>query len=571
MRLARALEILQRSAGDGAPFTVSLACGFEALHLRTFLAAELTQRLPRARVRVDTGLFDDLSGNIERAAASAADAVAVVVEWPDLDPRLGLRRLGGWRADQLDEIVAGAGAALARLERAITVAAGARRVVWMAPTLPLPPLFPQAPGQSGPHELALRRLVADTAARLAGQPGVLVASVQRLDELSPTHTRRDVRDELANGFPYSLNHASVVAALLAELLPAPVPRKGLITDLDDTLWAGILDEQGPEGVGWTGPDHRHGLYQQQLASLAGAGVLLGVASRNDPRLAADALARPDLVISPDALYPVEASWGPKSDSIRRILDVWNVSADAVVFVDDDPLARDEAAATLPGLLTLSPPQDEDGVWAFLVALRAMFGKGEVSAEDALRLDSIRSAQALRSGQQSEDGGGEFLAKISGTVEFCTGAVPAPRVLELINKTNQFNLNGRRLTEADLDRAAQRGAELVTVSYADRYGPLGVIGALLVSAGDPGPHVDTWAMSCRAFGRRIEIHTLSYLFDRYRATEVALAFEPTERNAAVGDFLAALDGRASGRPLRLSRARFEQHAPRLVHRVVVAEP
>ena len=372
--------------------------------------------------------FDDLPGNIERAAASAADAVAVVVEWADLDPRLGLRRLGGWRADQLDEIVAGAGAALARLEGAIAVAAGARRVVWVAPTLALPPLFPQARGRADFHD-TLRRLAADTAARLASQPGVSVASLQRLDELSPPHTRRDVRDELATGFPYSLHHASAVAALLAELLPAPVRRKGLITDLDDTLWAGILDEQGPEGVSWTGRDHRHGLYQQQLTSLAGAGVLLGVASRNDPGLAADALARPDLIISTDALYPVEASWGLKSDSIRRILEVWNIAADAVVFVDDDPLARDEAAAALPGLLTLSPPQDEDGVWAFLVALRSVFGKGEVSAEDALRLDSIRSAQALRPAEASEDAGGDFLAQIGGTVEFRTGAARAPRVLE----------------------------------------------------------------------------------------------------------------------------------------------
>ena len=240
-------------------------------------------------------------------------------------------------------------------------------------------------------------------------------------------------------------------------------------------------------------------------------------------------------------------------------------------MDDDPLARDEAATALPGLLTLSPPQDEDGVWAFLVALRAAFGKGDVSAEDALRLDSIRSAQALRSAQAVRG----RRRRVPGADRRHGGvphrSAPRSRALELINKTNQFNLNGRRLTEADLDTAAQRGAELVTVSYADRYGPLGVIAALLVSAGDRGPHVDTWAMSCRAFGRRIEHHTLSYLFDRHAASEVALAFEPTERNAAVSDFLATLDGRPSGGPLRLSRARFEQHAPPLVHRVVVAEP
>jgi FkbH-like protein len=298
---------------------------------------------------------------------------------------------------------------------------------------------------------------------------------------------------------------------------------------------------------------------------------LGVASRNDPELVADALARPDLVIAPDALYPVEANWGPKSDSIRRILEVWNVAPDAVVFVDDDPLARDEAAAALPGLLTLSPPQNEDDLWAFLVALRAAFGKAEVSPEDTLRLDSIRSAQALRSAHETAGGEGEFLAQIGGTVEFGTGPVHAARALELINKTNQFNLNGRRLTEADVARSTERGAELVTVSYADRYGPLGVIAAVLVSARDPGLHVDTWAMSCRAFARRIEHHTLSHLFNRYAAPEVALAFQPTARNTAVGDFLASLMGHAPGGPLRLSRTRFEEHAPPLVHRVVVAEP
>ena len=121
-----------------------------------------------------------------------------------------------------------------------------------------------------------------------------MVSHQRLDTLSPPAARRDVKAELAAGFPYSLDHASAVAALLAELLCAPVPRKGLITDLDDTLWAGLLDEAGPQDVSWTGDDHRHALYQQMLASLAGAGVLIGVASRNDPGLVAEALARADL-------------------------------------------------------------------------------------------------------------------------------------------------------------------------------------------------------------------------------------------------------------------------------------
>src|ERR1700761_3965269 len=105
MRLAEALEIARRpSAGDSPRVSVSLACGFEALHLTTFLSAELTLRLAPSRAEVQAGLFDDLTGNVQRAAASDVDTIAVVVEWPDLDPRLGLRRPGGWRTHQLDEI-----------------------------------------------------------------------------------------------------------------------------------------------------------------------------------------------------------------------------------------------------------------------------------------------------------------------------------------------------------------------------------------------------------------------------------------------------------------------------------
>ena len=179
MRLARALEIVRRQAtGTGEPSRAWLACGCEPLHLRTFLAAELMERLTPGRVEVQTGLFDDLAGNIERAGDAGDDPVAIVVEWSDLDPRLGLRRLGGWRADQLDDIVAQTRTRLERLERAVIAAADGRRVVCVMPTLPLPPLFPQPPGHSGPHELALRASAADLAARLAAEPGISMVSHQ---------------------------------------------------------------------------------------------------------------------------------------------------------------------------------------------------------------------------------------------------------------------------------------------------------------------------------------------------------------------------------------------------------
>jgi FkbH-like protein len=573
MKLVQALEILQRqTTADGRPFSVALACGFEPLHLHTFLAAEVVARRPGARVETQSGLFDDLVGNIERAGRSGTDAVAVVIEWPDLVPRLGVRRLGSWRLPDLAEIVAEAELVLERLARELTAAATVTPVVCCLPTLALPPVFPEPPERSGAQELALRSAVSTFTARLAGLAGLSLASAQRLDQLSPPGDRRDVRTELSSGFPYAIQHASIVATLLAELLCARPPKKGLITDLDNTLWAGMLDEVGAQDVSWTGDGHRHGLYQQLLASLASSGVLVAVASRNDPALVAEVLQRGDLLIAPEAVFPVEARWGPKSVSIGRILEAWNVAADAVVFVDDSPLELDQARDAFPGLETVAIPDDDNGVWPFMTRLRGLFGKGDVTVEDGLRLDSIRSAGALREAQQRTSGAGDFLAGVGGAVEFSHTTARRERALELINKSNQFNLNGRRLTEADLTTATgARGGQLVTVNYADRYGPLGMVAALLVSRHGGSLTIDVWAMSCRAFARRVEHHTLRYLFDRFEAPEITMAFQRTQRNLALQEFLASILGEAPGDLAHLTLADFEKRAPALVHRVAQDEP
>src|SRR5258708_40172043 len=108
-----------------------------------------------------------------------------------------------------------------------------------------------------------------------------------------TFTRLDVQSELLSGFPYQLSHASALAELLAALVRNPIAKKGLITDLDDTLWAGILGESGVDGISWhlEQKAHIHGLNQQFLASLASAGVLIAVASKNDPALVEQAFER----------------------------------------------------------------------------------------------------------------------------------------------------------------------------------------------------------------------------------------------------------------------------------------
>jgi HAD superfamily phosphatase (TIGR01681 family) len=345
MKLAEALKIVQAAPADAEKFTVYLACGILPLHLATFLAAQLAARLPKRAIAIQTGLYGDLPGNLAQLAESSAHAGALVIEWSDLDPRLGLRRLGGWGPSVLPDIQASvqqsANQLLALLEASAlsTSATFSGPIALCLPTLPLPPISYQPVDQFGLANLRLEQTLADFALQAGQIPGVKVLSRPRLDAVSPISERLDVKSELATGFPYRTTHAAKVAELLAGLIqPAPA-KKGLITDLDDTLWRGLLGEEGVAGVSWEldRRSHIHALYQQLLGALSESGVLLGVASKNDPALVDEALDRQDLLLQRDRLFPVEVNWGPKSQSIGRILAAWNIDPDAVVFLGDSPL------------------------------------------------------------------------------------------------------------------------------------------------------------------------------------------------------------------------------------------
>ena len=429
------------------------------------------------------------------------------------------------------------------------------------PTLPLPPLFTTKPGEGGADELRLRAAVSGFRSQLAALAHVRVCSPQAIDLASPAAGRRDLRSELGAGFPYSLAHASAVGRLLADLIAEVPPKKGLITDLDETLWAGAAGEVGADAVSWELDSHsqRHGLYQQLLGSLASAGVLIAAASRNDPAVVAEALRRPDLLLADDAVFPIEASWDPKSGAVRRILDTWNVAADAVVFVDDDPLELDEVAAGVGAITCLRFPDSDDELMPFLTQLRDLFGKSATRPEDALRLESIRAAPTRHTGTA------DYLAHAAGVVRFGHATADEGRALELINKTNQFNLNGRRLTESAFTSSLRSGSSrLVVASYEDRYGPLGTIAAIVVSG---GATVESWVMSCRALSRRIEHHCLARLFAELETDELLLAYEQTPRNAPFGRFLESVGaGRTRDGTVTVARGAFEARTPELVHEV-----
>ena len=441
--------------------------------------------------------------------------------------------------------------------------------------MPLPPVA-FAPGcLLSEFETQLRGRLHGLASRLAGTPNVRLINPQRLDRQSPPAERLDVKSDLLSGFPYRTAHASAVAETLAALLQSPAPKKGLITDLDDTLWRGVVGEVGADGVSWSldRHSHAHALYQQLLQALADSGVLVAAASKNDPARVEEALRRPDLLLKRDRLFPVEANWGPKSDSVERILRAWNVGADGVVFIDDSPLELAEVQAAHPGVETILFPKDDDqAVYDLLCLLRDRFGKTAVREEDRLRRESLRRAAETSPAADRDD----FLRSVEAELLLTTDQ--DPRALELVNKTNQFNLNGRRFTESEWQAHLRLpGAFLLVVAYKDKFGPLGKIAVIAGRREGAVLLVDAWVMSCRAFSRRIEHQCVRLLFEQFPVKEIAFDYRPTDRNGPCQEFFAALLGGspasprgADATPLALvSKDRFASHCPPLFHQIKVA--
>ncbi len=574
MTLSQAFAVLSRSSQTTSLDKIFLICGFQPLHLPTFLKAEVSNRFTDRALSVQTGLYNDLEGTFSAAIRSDAQQAAVVMEWSDLDPRLGLRSSGGWGPSVQQDILTNCRDRFLRILEQLKALASRMPVVLGGPTL-RPRLFGHTAGwQFSAGEAELDKQLATFLVDATCLTNVGVVHPGHLARVSPEHSRLDPKMELGAGFPYSLTHASALASDLVKLLYPVQPMKGLITDLDDTLWSGLVGEVGAEAISWglSGHSHIHGLYQQELRKLAEIGVLLAITSKNEPAIVDRALQRTDLHIQPKSFFPVHVSWNAKSRAVAEILRVWNIGPESVVFVDDSAMELDEVRHAFPAITCIQFPKDQARAVEMLEQIRDLFGKPLVQREDTLRLASIRANTAL-SELTGQSAPGQFLRQLQGRVMFDTKKDPAnKRLLELINKTNQFNLNGVRITPGEWLRLLLSDEGFVIgVSYEDKFGPLGTISVIAGKRHADRLDISTWVLSCRAFSRKIEFHVLEYLFRWSAAQSMALAFNPTERNQPLQSFFQALGLPAdSAGELVLSQEDFLRQNHELPHSFEVVE-
>jgi FkbH-like protein len=343
---------------------------------------------------------------------------------------------------------------------------------------------------------------------------------------------------LLSGCPIAGNWMGKVAEEIIESVVArrAEPCKVLVTDLDNTMWNGVLAEEGPEGIHFSpeGIGYRHFLFQTLLARLRREGVLLAAVSRNDPDVALTPLRGKQMVLSEDDFVCVLASYHPKSAQVREIAARLNLGLDSFVFVDDNPVELAEVSSQLPQVHCLPFPTRDDALPALFSQVSRLFAKSTITAEDRDRTELYR--RRLAGIAPSDLQGADLTAFLSGlqmklTIHDRTQGDRA-RAVQLINKTNQFNLNGRRVADEEIAEAIRAGGRLYGASLEDRTGSHGEIMSCLVM---PDGTIECWVMSCRVFQRRAEHAFLIWLAGTGNPPK-ALRFSPTQRNLPMQQFL-----------------------------------
>ncbi len=377
-----------------------------------------------------------------------------------------------------------------------------------------------APSPAVPAALASAIAAANAAllTRLAGQNSIVLLTQDEIERVAVDQRYDAQRDALAH-IPFSDSHFASLALALARRIHAlrTTPAKVLVLDCDNTLWRGVVGEDGVAGIALSAP---YLALQEFALAQQRTGVLLCLASKNSEADVLDVLAqRSEMRLRAADVVAHRINWLPKATNLRSLAQELNLGLDAFVFMDDNPLECAQMRAELPAVVTLQVPA-EDGIVAWLDHVWN-FDKLATTEEDAKRTQMYRENAARRSLESSAGDIGEFLAALNLQVEI---AVPSEdewaRIEQLTQRTNQFNFSTRRRSVAELKALQAQGAQVLRVRVRDRFGDYGLVGVMIALARGTALAVDSFLLSCRVLGRGVEHAMLRNLGERASALGLA---------------------------------------------------
>jgi FkbH-like protein len=318
-------------------------------------------------------------------------------------------------------------------------------------------------------------------------------------------------------------------------------RKALILDLDNTVWGGIIGDDGLEGIKIAQGDaigEAHLSVQRLALELRQRGIVLAVCSKNTDEVARTPFQQhPEMLLKLDHIAVFHANWNDKASNIQAIAEELNLGIDAMVFLDDNPAERGLVRKLLPQVAV--PELPEDAAYYVRTMMAAGYFEAVTFASEDLKRASYYQDNAKRvSLQKNVAGVDAYLASLDMTITFQPFDAPGrARIVQLINKSNQYNLTTRRYTDPQiLEAENDPTAFTLQVRLADIFGDNGMISVVIARTTEPCTwDIDTWLMSCRVLGRKVEHMVLREILEHARAagiTKITGTYIPSEKNKLV---------------------------------------
>jgi FkbH-like protein len=367
------------------------------------------------------------------------------------------------------------------------------------------------------------------------------------DGLVARHGRlrwHDERKWLVARMPISADH---LIHLSREWLRFLVPLSGktakvAVADLDNTLWGGVIGEDGVNGIK-LGPEYPGATYQsvqRALLDLTKRGILLAICSKNNPDDAMEALKNhPGMLLQPKDFAAMRINWTDKAQNLREIAAELNLGIDSLAFIDDNPFEREQVRKVLPEVTIVDLPADPVG---YAAAIRDCpgFERLTLSSEDQQRTSMYAKQRERSQAEQNFQSKQDFFRYLEQKAEVATvSAATLARVAQLTQKTNQFNLTTRRYTEQQvLEMSTRPGWQVLSITVQDRFGDHGLVGVAITHNHGDACEIDTFLLSCRVIGRTVESALLSQLADQASSSGCKRLlgwFFPTKKNAPAREF------------------------------------
>jgi len=343
------------------------------------------------------------------------------------------------------------------------------------------------------------------------------------------------RNRLIIQFPYAPAATAALVEAYAATITASVRarRKVVVVDADDTLWGGVLGEDGPDAVvvDQEYPGVLYYNFQSQLAYLRGLGILLCIVTKNNESEFLEVFRTRTMPLKLEDFVAYRSNWLEKSENIANIADELNLGLDSFIFIDDNPFEIEEVRARLGGVeCHLFPKDSPEDVLGFLWSIKSLQARG-LTAEDLDKTEQYRSESERKALERSSTSLDDYLASLSIEIRVSlNNTAHVARIAQLTNKTNQFNLTTRRYTESEIE-AFMASGQVYDFRVIDRFGDMGIVGLAIMT----GDVIDTFLMSCRALGRKIESQILRYLCYEHRGASLKASFRATAKNGMVEGF------------------------------------